>query len=118
MRQKFRYVAAKFTFNIQKTFIFSQEVLFLLIKDLLYQNFGEIGVAKLDTFILIEYLPANNICIFRVPLYVSKEVIYSLITCGSIDSLKCNISIFFISGGLRTLKKRIIKFVGDDKNNY
>ncbi|KAG0435569.1 Ribonuclease P protein component 2 [Dictyocoela muelleri] len=105
VRIKYRYVVLKMTNELNK--IFNIENVEDIFRDLVMDNFGEIGVSKLNVK-LIDFLVNNQIIIVRISRDILKEFLFSVIMCANLNSIFINFSIIQITGTLRKLD--VLKF--------
>ncbi|WUR02920.1 ribonuclease P protein component 2 (RNP2) [Vairimorpha necatrix] len=105
--RKYRYIS--FNFSIQENRKLDLESSILsIIRDKVTENYGENILYRLHNLALLEYLRDNNIFIIRVDRDISKYVIFSLISSGEINKIKCNFRLLYISGIYKKLLKRIL----------
>lgn len=104
VRIKFRFIAVKFETN--KKLVISQESYRKIIYDALYEEYGYKAVCKFYSFKQIDFLPANNIFIFRILRDIYKETILAISKLQKLNSLNVKTEIISVSGSVRGAMKK------------
>jgi RNase P/RNase MRP subunit POP5 len=78
-----------------------------IIKDKVNENYGENILYRLHNLSLLNHLKDNQIFVIRVDRDISKYVLFSLISSGRINDLKCSFSVEIVSGIYKKLLKRL-----------
>ncbi|KAF7682803.1 Ribonuclease P protein component 2 [Astathelohania contejeani] len=107
VRAKSRYIIIEIESEIECSV--TKDSLYKLCYDLLLTNYGEIKLSEFVYFQLIEHLPANNVFMIQVPRSVCSELVSAFCLCGTLNQFRCKFNVLFVSGSIRSAKKRIIK---------
>lgn len=115
VRVKYRYLVLKYSFNKEGRYVITSKTLGDIVKEVVFVNYGEVGLAVLGNILVIENLPTSNMILFRVPRDAQKAVKTSLKQCKSLGGCICSLDTIFVSGTARNAKKKLVQHLKELK---
>eukprot|EP00866_Antonospora_locustae_P001268 jgi/Antlo1/1268/1795 len=107
VRTKYRYAVLKYHFEDAKKYEIAPLTFIDILKDLVHKNYGEVGLAKLGSILVVENSPSANLILFRAARCSFGNVKDSIERCHYLGSHLCKLDIVFVSGCVKNARKKM-----------
>lgn len=111
VRIKYRYAVLKYHFEDTQKYEIAPLTFIDILKDLVHKNYGEIGLARVGSILVIENSPLANIILFRVARCSFSNIRDSIERCDSLSGHMCKLDIVLVSGCVKNARKKMVEFL-------